>query len=168
VSSQIRELEERAIQLRQDTYARLTPTQVRSGAEEVGRRALPALLALQCGALVRPVAAHDASLPSQRLAVARHPNRPTFLDVALNISDKFVELHGDRAGLDDPAMVCFEPGLGLSIQGDLAQPASRPLLHAACARAFAAWRCVDALCFAGVARRSCAAARAQHAYTHSG
>ena len=68
VSSQIRELEERAIQLRKDTYSRLTPT--------------------------------------QRLSVARHPNRPTFLDIALNISDKFVELHGDRAGLDDPAMVC--------------------------------------------------------------
>lgn len=44
--------------------------------------------------------------PVQRLQVARHPNRPTFLDIALNISDKFVELHGDRAGLDDPAMVC--------------------------------------------------------------
>jgi acetyl-CoA carboxylase alpha subunit len=42
----------------------------------------------------------------QRLQVARHPNRPTFLDIVLNISDKFVELHGDRAGLDDPAMVC--------------------------------------------------------------
>ena len=42
----------------------------------------------------------------QRLQVARHPNRPTFLDIALNISDKFVELHGDRAGLDDPAVVC--------------------------------------------------------------
>ncbi len=44
--------------------------------------------------------------PVQRLHVARHPNRPTFLDIALNISDKFVELHGDRGGLDDPAMVC--------------------------------------------------------------
>ena len=44
--------------------------------------------------------------PIQRLQVARHPNRPTFLDIALNITDKFVELHGDRAGLDDPAMVC--------------------------------------------------------------
>ncbi len=80
--------------------------------------------------------------PVQRLQVARHPNRPTFLDVALNITvrllltchkfpcvgsgsllrlsrqsrptnicapvtqDKFVELHGDRGGLDDPAMVC--------------------------------------------------------------
>lgn len=26
--------------------------------------------------------------PVQRLQVARHPNRPTFLDIALNISDK--------------------------------------------------------------------------------
>lgn len=75
VSGQIKELEERAKQLRKDTYSRLTPT--------------------------------------QRLAVARHPNRPTFLDIALNITDKFVELHGDRAGLDDPAIVC---GLG-TIEG---------------------------------------------------
>ena len=44
--------------------------------------------------------------PVQRLQVARHPNRPTFLDIILNISDSFVELHGDRAGLDDPAIVC--------------------------------------------------------------
>ncbi|CAG9462304.1 unnamed protein product [Pedinophyceae sp. YPF-701] len=44
--------------------------------------------------------------PTQKLQVARHPNRPTFLDIALNVSEKFVELHGDRAGLDDPAIVC--------------------------------------------------------------
>jgi acetyl-CoA carboxylase carboxyl transferase subunit alpha len=35
------------------------------------------------------------------------------LDIVLNITDKFVELHGDRAGLDDPAVVC---GIG-SIDG---------------------------------------------------
>jgi acetyl-CoA carboxylase alpha subunit len=51
--------------------------------------------------------------PTQRLQVARHPNRPTCLDIILNITDKFVELHGDRAGLDDPAIVC---GIG-SIDG---------------------------------------------------
>lgn len=51
--------------------------------------------------------------PTQRLQVARHPNRPTCLDIILNITDKFVELHGDRAGLDDPAIVC---GIG-SING---------------------------------------------------
>ncbi|XP_058075910.1 acetyl-coenzyme A carboxylase carboxyl transferase subunit alpha, chloroplastic-like [Magnolia sinica] len=43
--------------------------------------------------------------PIQRLNIARHPNRPTFLDHVLNISDKWVELHGDRAGYDDPAIV---------------------------------------------------------------
>lgn len=68
VTEQIKELETRAIQLRQDTYSRLTPV--------------------------------------QRLQVARHPSRPTFLDIAYNISEKFVELHGDRGGLDDAAVVC--------------------------------------------------------------
>eukprot|EP00270_Netrium_digitus_P013784 TRINITY_DN4618_c2_g1_i2.p1 TRINITY_DN4618_c2_g1~~TRINITY_DN4618_c2_g1_i2.p1 ORF type:complete len:500 (-),score=138.89 TRINITY_DN4618_c2_g1_i2:344-1843(-) len=47
--------------------------------------------------------------PVQRLSVARHPNRPTFLDHVHNITEKWVELHGDRAGHDDPALVC---GLG--------------------------------------------------------
>ncbi|XP_009396133.2 acetyl-coenzyme A carboxylase carboxyl transferase subunit alpha, chloroplastic [Musa acuminata AAA Group] len=47
--------------------------------------------------------------PIQRLSIARHPNRPTFLDHVLNITDKWVELHGDRAGYDDPAIVT---GLG--------------------------------------------------------
>ncbi|XP_065021519.1 acetyl-coenzyme A carboxylase carboxyl transferase subunit alpha, chloroplastic-like [Musa acuminata AAA Group] len=51
--------------------------------------------------------------PIQRLSIARHPNRPTFLDHVLNITDKWVELHGDRAGYDDPAIVT---GLG-SIDG---------------------------------------------------
>eukprot|EP00897_Mesotaenium_endlicherianum_P009160 jgi/Mesen1/8272/ME000448S07415 len=44
--------------------------------------------------------------PVQRLSVARHPNRPTFLDHVINMSDKWVELHGDRGGYDDPALVC--------------------------------------------------------------
>ncbi|XP_078427452.1 acetyl Co-enzyme a carboxylase carboxyltransferase alpha subunit [Wolffia australiana] len=43
--------------------------------------------------------------PIQRLSIARHPNRPTFLDHVLNITDKWVELHGDRSGYDDPAIV---------------------------------------------------------------
>lgn len=43
--------------------------------------------------------------PIQRVNIARHPNRPTFLDHVLSITDKFVELHGDRAGYDDPAIV---------------------------------------------------------------
>lgn len=51
--------------------------------------------------------------PIQRLNIARHPNRPTVLDHILNITDKWVELHGDRAGYDDPAIVA---GIG-SIEG---------------------------------------------------
>ncbi|XP_027069442.1 acetyl-coenzyme A carboxylase carboxyl transferase subunit alpha, chloroplastic isoform X1 [Coffea eugenioides] len=47
--------------------------------------------------------------PIQRVNIARHPNRPTFLDHVFNITEKFVELHGDRAGYDDPAVVT---GLG--------------------------------------------------------
>ncbi len=41
----------------------------------------------------------------QKLQVARHPQRPTYLDIMMNICDNFVELHGDRAGYDDPAIV---------------------------------------------------------------
>ena len=41
--------------------------------------------------------------------LARHENRPTTLDYIRRISPQFVELHGDRAYGDDPAMVC---GLG--------------------------------------------------------
>ncbi|XP_023517802.1 acetyl-coenzyme A carboxylase carboxyl transferase subunit alpha, chloroplastic-like [Cucurbita pepo subsp. pepo] len=43
--------------------------------------------------------------PIQRVNIARHPNRPTFLDHVFNITDKFVELHGDRLGYNDPAIV---------------------------------------------------------------
>lgn len=43
--------------------------------------------------------------PIQRVYIARHPNRPTFLDHVFNITEKFVELHGDRSGYDDPAIV---------------------------------------------------------------
>ncbi|KAF3960777.1 hypothetical protein CMV_014541 [Castanea mollissima] len=33
--------------------------------------------------------------PMQRLTIARHPNRPTVLDYIFNITEKWVELHGD-------------------------------------------------------------------------
>lgn len=51
--------------------------------------------------------------PIQRVNIARHPHRPTCLDHIFNITDKFMELHGDRNGYDDPAIVT---GLG-SIDG---------------------------------------------------
>ncbi|CAL9749179.1 unnamed protein product [Musa acuminata subsp. burmannicoides] len=43
--------------------------------------------------------------PIQLLHIACHPNRPTFLDHILNITDKWVELHGGCAAYDDPAIV---------------------------------------------------------------
>ncbi len=43
--------------------------------------------------------------PSQRLQLARHPRRPSTLDYIQAMSDEWVELHGDRSGSDDPALV---------------------------------------------------------------
>lgn len=43
--------------------------------------------------------------PAQKLQIARHPNRPSFLDYVELVTDSFVELHGDRAGLDDRAII---------------------------------------------------------------
>jgi acetyl-CoA carboxylase carboxyl transferase subunit alpha len=43
--------------------------------------------------------------PSQRLQVARHPRRPSTLDYIQGICDDWFELHGDRGGFDDPALV---------------------------------------------------------------
>jgi len=43
--------------------------------------------------------------PSQKLLIARHPNRPNFLDYVNLITNKFVELRGDRAGTDDRAIL---------------------------------------------------------------
>lgn len=67
VSDQIRQLEARAVQLRQEIFSSLSP--------------------------------------SQRLQVARHPRRPSTLDYIQAISDEWMELHGDRGGNDDPALV---------------------------------------------------------------
>lgn len=67
VSDQIRQLEARAVQLRQEIFSSLSP--------------------------------------SQRLQVARHPRRPSTLDYIQAISDEWMELHGDRSGNDDPALV---------------------------------------------------------------
>lgn len=67
VSEQIRQLEARAAQLRQEIFRSLSP--------------------------------------SQRLQLARHPRRPSTLDYIQAISDEWMELHGDRVGSDDPALV---------------------------------------------------------------
>lgn len=67
VSEEIRQLETRAVQLRQEIFSGLSP--------------------------------------AQRLQVARHPRRPSTLDYIQAISDEWLELHGDRGGFDDPALV---------------------------------------------------------------
>ncbi|HEY9753316.1 MAG TPA: acetyl-CoA carboxylase carboxyl transferase subunit alpha [Coleofasciculaceae cyanobacterium] len=67
VSEQIRLLESRSVQLRQEIFSSLTP--------------------------------------AQRLQVARHPRRPSTLDYIQAMTDEWVELHGDRGGSDDPALV---------------------------------------------------------------
>lgn len=41
----------------------------------------------------------------QRVQLSRHPERPYTLDYFYNITDDFVELHGDRTVKDDKAMV---------------------------------------------------------------
>jgi acetyl-CoA carboxylase carboxyl transferase subunit alpha len=67
VSEQIRQLEARAVQLRQEIFSGLSP--------------------------------------GQQLQLARHPRRPSTLDYIQAISDEWMELHGDRGGSDDPALV---------------------------------------------------------------
>ncbi len=43
--------------------------------------------------------------PAQRIQVARHPKRPSTLDYIQTISDEWIELHGDRGGSDDLALI---------------------------------------------------------------
>ncbi|MDF0552638.1 acetyl-CoA carboxylase carboxyl transferase subunit alpha [Kamptonema sp. UHCC 0994] len=67
VSEDIRQLEARSAQLRQEIFTGLSPM--------------------------------------QRLQLARHPRRPSTLDYIQAISDDWLELHGDRGGSDDPALL---------------------------------------------------------------
>jgi acetyl-CoA carboxylase carboxyl transferase subunit alpha len=43
--------------------------------------------------------------PAQKIQVARHPQRPSCLDYIQLITDVWIELHGDRCGSDDKALV---------------------------------------------------------------
>ncbi len=55
--------------------------------------------------------------PVQRMQIARHPRRPSTLDYIQAIADDWLELHGDRRGNDDPALV-----------GGLASVAGQPVV----------------------------------------
>lgn len=58
----------------------------------------------------------------QKLQIARHPERPYTLDFAKLIGESWVELHGDRAGNDDGAIVGglleLQPGLTVVLVGN--------------------------------------------------
>lgn len=43
--------------------------------------------------------------PSQKLQIARHQERPKFLDYVELMCTDFIELHGDREGMDDRAII---------------------------------------------------------------
>ncbi|MCR4881117.1 MAG: acetyl-CoA carboxylase carboxyltransferase subunit alpha [bacterium] len=43
--------------------------------------------------------------PYERIQIARHAQRPTFLDYVRNITTDWVEFHGDRAGTDDRSII---------------------------------------------------------------
>lgn len=43
--------------------------------------------------------------PSQKMLIARHQNRPNFLDYIKHMTTDFIELHGDREGTDDRAII---------------------------------------------------------------
>jgi len=43
--------------------------------------------------------------PYERIQIARHAMRPTFLDYVKHITTDWLELHGDRAGTDDRAII---------------------------------------------------------------
>ena len=43
--------------------------------------------------------------PAKKIQVARHPQRPSTLDYIQVVTDEFIELHGDRRGGDDQALV---------------------------------------------------------------
>jgi acetyl-CoA carboxylase carboxyl transferase subunit alpha len=41
----------------------------------------------------------------QRMQIARHPRRPSTLDYIQAMTEEWMELHGDRRGCDDPALI---------------------------------------------------------------
>ena len=43
--------------------------------------------------------------PTQKMQIARHPERPKFLDYVNLMCTDFIELHGDHVGTDDRAIV---------------------------------------------------------------
>nr|YP_002049515.1 acetyl-CoA carboxylase alpha subunit [Paulinella chromatophora]ACB43305.1 acetyl-CoA carboxylase alpha subunit [Paulinella chromatophora] len=63
------------------------------------------LLQLETLATRRREEIFNGLTPTQKIQVARHPQRPSTLDYIQEITDEWYELHGDRRGSDDQALV---------------------------------------------------------------
>ena len=63
------------------------------------------LLQLETLAARRREEIFNALTPAQKIQVARHPQRPSTLDFIQMFCDDWVELHGDRNGTDDQALI---------------------------------------------------------------
>ncbi len=48
---------------------------------------------------------YDTLQPYQKMQIARHPQRPNFFDYVNFMTEDFIEMHGDRAGSDDRAII---------------------------------------------------------------
>ena len=63
------------------------------------------LLQLETLAARRREEIFNALTPAQKIQVARHPQRPSTLDYIQMFCNDWVELHGDRNGTDDQALI---------------------------------------------------------------
>jgi acetyl-CoA carboxylase carboxyl transferase subunit alpha len=79
--------------------------QIRQLAEENGVDVTDNLKLLEARATQLRQEIFGSLTPMQELQLARHPRRPSTLDYIQAISDEWMELHGDRRGGDDLALV---------------------------------------------------------------
>ena len=79
--------------------------QIRQLAEENGVDVTDNLRLLEARATQLRQEIFGSLTPMQELQLARHPRRPSTLDYIQAISDEWMELHGDRRGGDDLALV---------------------------------------------------------------
>ena len=63
------------------------------------------LLQLETLATRRREEIFQSLTPAQKIQVARHPQRPSTLDFIQMFCDDWIELHGDRNGGDDMALI---------------------------------------------------------------
>ncbi|UZQ55389.1 acetyl-CoA carboxylase carboxyltransferase subunit alpha [Trichothermofontia sichuanensis B231] len=80
-------------------------TQIRQLAEENDVDVSDQIQQLEARAMQLRAEIFQSLTPAQRLQVARHPRRPSTLDYIQAITDEWIELHGDRGGSDDRALV---------------------------------------------------------------